>query len=108
MSDFRYRAACRDADPELFFPVGESGPALRQIATAKAVCSRCPVTEDCLAWALQAGHEQGVWGGQDAAERRDLRRRARIVDARTSASGSSTPAPGGRPRTTASTPTASR
>lgn len=85
MSDFRYRAACRDTDPELFFPVGDSGPAQRQIAAAKAVCRRCRVTEECLAWALNAGHEYGVWGGRDMAERRDLHRRTRSVYARTPA-----------------------
>jgi WhiB family redox-sensing transcriptional regulator len=79
MSDFRDRAACRDADPELFFPVGESGPALRQIAAAKAVCLRCLVTDECLAWALDARHEEGVWGGLDAGQRRVLRRRTHHV-----------------------------
>jgi len=39
--DWRHRAACRDEDPELFFPVGNSGPALLQISEAKAVCRRC-------------------------------------------------------------------
>ena len=46
--DWRHRAICRDEDPELFFPVGNSGPALLQIAEAKAVCQRCPVTSECL------------------------------------------------------------
>ena len=43
--DWRHDAICRDEDPELFFPVGTSGPALMQIAEAKSVCRRCPVTE---------------------------------------------------------------
>ena len=88
MIDFRHLAACRDTDPELFFPVGESGPARRQIAAAKAVCHRCPVTDECLVWALRAGHEYGVWGGRDMAERRNLHRRTR--------SGSSSPRPAPR------------
>jgi WhiB family redox-sensing transcriptional regulator len=72
------RAACRDVDPELFFPVGDSGPALLQIAEAKAVCHACPVTAKCLAHALDAGHRDGVWGGRSADERSVLRR-ARIA-----------------------------
>lgn len=72
--DFRHRAACRDTDPELFFPVGDSGPAALQVAEAKAVCRTCPVTEACLAWALGAAHEDGVWGGRDAGERAGIRR----------------------------------
>lgn len=49
--DWRHKAVCREEDPELFFPVGNSGPALAQIAKAKVVCNRCPVTAQCLAWA---------------------------------------------------------
>lgn len=41
-------AACQDADPDLFFPITAAGPALYQIAEAKAVCARCPVLRDCL------------------------------------------------------------
>ena len=48
--DWRHRAICRDEDPELFFPIGNTGPALLQIEQAKAVCRRCPVTQECLAW----------------------------------------------------------
>ncbi|MDT7578580.1 MAG: WhiB family transcriptional regulator, redox-sensing transcriptional regulator, partial [Pseudonocardiales bacterium] len=43
---------------------------------------RCPVIDDCLAWALDARHEEGVWGGQDMAERSALRRRTHNVGAR--------------------------
>jgi len=41
-ADWRAVAACREADPDLFFPVGSTGPALRQIEAAKAVCRACP------------------------------------------------------------------
>ena len=41
--DWRHEAACRDVDPELFFPIGNTGPALLQIEEAKQVCRRCTV-----------------------------------------------------------------
>ena len=73
--DWRHQAVCRDEDPELFFPVGNSGPALAQSAQAKVVCNRCPVTSQCLKWALETGQDAGVWGGMSEEERRALRRR---------------------------------
>src|SRR5690242_10787110 len=73
--DWRDRAACLDEDPELFFPIGNTGPAILQIEEAKAVCRRCEVREQCLAWALEAGQDHGVWGGMSEDERRALKRR---------------------------------
>src|ERR1700709_975749 len=73
--DWRHRALCRDEDPELFFPIGTTGPAVVQIEQAKAVCRRCPVTQSCLEWALSSGQDSGVWGGLSVDERRALRRR---------------------------------
>jgi WhiB family redox-sensing transcriptional regulator len=67
------RGTCRDSDPDLFFPIAPSGPALRQIARAKAVCARCPVRIDCLSYALETGQEAGVWGGTSEEERRAIR-----------------------------------
>lgn len=81
--DWRHRALCRDEDPELFYPVGDSGPALLQIAEAKSVCRRCPVVSECLTWALENGQNDGVWGGMSENERRALKRRnarARVSD----------------------------
>lgn len=76
--DWRHRAACRDHDPELFFPIGTTGPALTQVDQAKAVCRRCAVREDCLAWAMHSGQDCGVWGGLSDDERRALKRRGRV------------------------------
>ena len=73
--DWRHRSACLDEDPELFFPIGNTGPAILQIEEAKSVCRRCPVIERCLTWALESKQEAGVWGGLSEDERRALKRR---------------------------------
>ena len=39
--NWRQFSACRDTDPDLFFPVGTTGPAIEQIENAKAVCRQC-------------------------------------------------------------------
>ncbi|HVW40937.1 MAG TPA: WhiB family transcriptional regulator [Amycolatopsis sp.] len=75
--DWRHRAACRDEDPELFFPVSEMGPGARQVAQAKAVCARCPVRSDCLSHALDNGLDHGIFGGTTESERRKLFRHTR-------------------------------
>lgn len=74
--DWRHRAACRDVDPEIFFPIGNSGPALLQIEEAKQVCHRCPVEDSCREWALTSNQDSGVWGGMSEDERRLARRRS--------------------------------
>jgi len=79
--DWRHRAACRDEDPELFFPIGNTGPALLQIEEAKQVCRHCEVVEDCLTWALESGQDAGVWGGLSEDERRALKRRRQRANA---------------------------
>lgn len=73
--DWRNSGACRDEDPELYFPIGTSGPAVLQAEQAKAVCRRCPVTDECLRWALESGQDSGVWGGMTEEERRAVKRR---------------------------------
>ncbi|MEU5716301.1 WhiB family transcriptional regulator [Streptomyces sp. NPDC020403] len=82
MDNWRTHAACRDEDPDLFFPIGSTGPALVQTEEAKAVCRQCPVREKCLDWALENGQDSGVWGGLDENERRALKRRRAREQAR--------------------------
>ena len=73
--DWRHRAACRDEDPELFFPIGTTGPSLLQVDEAKAVCQRCDAGDECLSWALDSDQDAGVWGGLSEDERREVKRR---------------------------------
>lgn len=75
--DWRDRAACRDEDPERFFPTDlqTNGP---QTVEAKAFCRLfCQVQDECLAWALGKGEDWGIWGGLTPAERRALTGRQR-------------------------------
>jgi WhiB family redox-sensing transcriptional regulator len=72
-SDWWASAACRSADPELFFPISSAGLSRVDVARAKEVCARCQVRPQCLSHALAAGELHGVWGGASAEERQSLR-----------------------------------
>jgi WhiB family redox-sensing transcriptional regulator len=72
-AEWRSRSACRDQDPELFFPAQGSLAVFVQLARAKAICGRCPVARECLRYALATG-QHGVWGGTSEDERRAMRR----------------------------------
>ncbi|MBC7551031.1 MAG: WhiB family transcriptional regulator [Cellulomonas sp.] len=73
--DWRNDAACLTEDPELFFPIGNTESAQRQIAQAKAVCDRCPAVYACLTWALETGQDSGVCGALSEVERLAFKRR---------------------------------
>jgi WhiB family redox-sensing transcriptional regulator len=73
-SEWRNRAACRDSDPDLFFPPGTTGVSLADIGKAKDVCRLCVVRGQCLQFALETNQETGVRGGTSEEERRRLRR----------------------------------
>lgn len=72
--DWRSGAACRDTEPDLFFPVGTTGQAVDQIEAAKTVCRRCDSQHPCLEFALTTNQESGVWGCTSEEERRKLRK----------------------------------
>jgi hypothetical protein len=99
--DFRHRAACRSADPEVFFPVAAVGLLHdARVGAATAICDGCPVREECLTWALSALPE-GIAGGMTAEERRTERsRRARArrrATTGTTSKGEGAPAATGAP-----------
>ena len=64
--------ACRDTDPDVFFP--ERG---QPTAPAKDCCAGCVVREVCLDYALTTGVKLGIWGGKSERERRAIRRQQR-------------------------------
>ena len=72
---WRHQAACAGEATDLFFPIGTSGPAVRQAEEAKRICAGCPVDLACLQWAFSSGIEHGVWGGLTEEERRAWKRR---------------------------------
>ena len=71
-------AACRGADSTHFFAPSyfekRSEKDARE-AVAKAICARCPVRDECLAYALQIREAHGIWGGLNEMERRAILRR---------------------------------
>jgi WhiB family redox-sensing transcriptional regulator len=70
---WREAAACLEVQDEVsFFPDKED---LGGIVKAKAICTSCPVADECLTWAIVTNQGDGIWGGHTAKERRKLRRR---------------------------------
>lgn len=70
-------ARCIGEEPDLFFPVGTTRPAVEQTERAKAICRDCPVIMECLEWSLATAQDAGVWGGHSEDERREIRRARR-------------------------------
>jgi WhiB family transcriptional regulator, redox-sensing transcriptional regulator len=67
------RAACLnlpfDKLDRLFWPANYDSP---HIEEAKTICRRCPLTDRCLAWALDTDQPDGIWGATTPAERRAI------------------------------------
>lgn len=75
VTSWREAAACVDLEVRKqvsFFPDRDD---LAAVAKAKAVCSTCPVADECLSWAIETNQSEGIWGGHTAQERRNMRRR---------------------------------
>lgn len=65
-------AACREVDPELFFPnPGDDSSYVKQ------VCRHCEIQRGCRAWAMPVKGLSGIWGGLTAQERDFWRRKGR-------------------------------
>lgn len=69
---WRLRAACREEDPNLFFPDERREGRAK---SAKAICSTCCVKEACLYYALANSGLTGIWAGTTTNDRALLRER---------------------------------
>jgi WhiB family redox-sensing transcriptional regulator len=67
---------CPEVGPEPWFP-----PKGHSDAEAKAICAECEVREQCLAYAIEADEEHGMWGGLNRAERIRVLRTRREAEA---------------------------
>jgi WhiB family transcriptional regulator, redox-sensing transcriptional regulator len=73
-ADWRADSACRNADPDLFFPVAGGTVASRQVAKAQKICASCPVKKQCLEFAMRTHEPAGIWGGTTPEDRIRARR----------------------------------
>lgn len=95
-------AACGSADPDLFFPSSASGKTPERVRHAKAICARCRVRRQCLAFALRTGQAYGIWGGLTERERYQAAKACR-KGAHPGAAGRERPTQQERPREPAGT-----
>jgi len=63
-------AACRGAGVAEFVMDAKRTPS----EAVQAMCGRCPVREECIAYALERDVLVGIWGGTTELERRAMRR----------------------------------
>ena len=61
---------CQVTDPEIWF--AEKGD-WQATYMAKELCSKCPVKDLCLQYALETNEYSGVWGGVTPRERMRMR-----------------------------------
>lgn len=80
--NWRDKAECNGADPEIFFPDLEFDTAEARRAKTKAAreyCRACPVRQECLDWALDNRVTDGIYGGQTYGQRKAYRKQMEVT-----------------------------
>lgn len=79
---WRDRAACKGISIDVFYfeSDDENRNLKKQTDKAKAFCKECPVSKECLSYALNEDIKFGVWGGFTSRERGSLRRMFQLED----------------------------
>ena len=69
------KAACRGPHAVVFFPPSRPERKEERIArerAAKEICRPCPVLQNCLDYAIRIREMNGIWGGLNEAERKQM------------------------------------
>ena len=74
---FNGTQACKNVNPDIFFP--EDYDDRVAVLNAKVICKDCPLTNDCLVYAVNDSSLDGIWGGTTPSERKNMRRRKRAL-----------------------------
>lgn len=69
---WRQLASCTDDPDGVFFAADDN---IGAIAKAKSICGSCPVSYECLVYAIDTNQPDGIWGGATLRERRRIKRR---------------------------------
>ena len=75
---WRVAALCRGDDAVHFFApahLERREERMLRESRARALCSRCPVRDECLSAVLDSGEPHGIWGGMNELQRSRLRRK---------------------------------
>lgn len=72
-TDWMARGNCRYEPPTTFFPSDGVG-----VEVAKRICATCPVSAECLEYALEHRIDHGVWGGTSERQRRRILKKRRL------------------------------
>jgi WhiB family transcriptional regulator, redox-sensing transcriptional regulator len=73
--DWFKRAACRGDDPDIYVvdPTGVQAQTTAKHNIALITCRRCPVSVECLKFALDHDERTGVWGCMTPRQRRRVK-----------------------------------
>lgn len=73
--EWQSRAACRGPQAAAFFPPAppeRKDDRQSREQWAKSICAGCPVSDECLGYALEIREPHGIWGGLNEFERKQL------------------------------------
>ena len=63
-------------DPDLWFRATRTAN-LAELRESQRICANCPVTAQCLEYALAENIHEGIWGGATPTDRRNITRRSK-------------------------------